>query len=102
MSRSIRLTARFSESSSSKEELDFIEKEIENSDSQAEIVRKAIAIYQKYKEGNLFNEDKVANIVRDEVEKLLTNEIKSTDKRKKNRIDEVVSKLDGGEINLKL
>lgn len=53
--KSIRLTARLSENTSSLEDLSFVEQKLKSM-NQATLIREAVSIYRKYEEGELFKE----------------------------------------------
>lgn len=66
MVKSIKLTGRITESKSSKEDIKFVLKKLDQGMDQASIVREAIKYYRKFEEGTLFNdvlEDKLSTLV---------------------------------------
>ncbi|MCK8825498.1 hypothetical protein [Fuchsiella alkaliacetigena] len=86
--KSIRLTARISENTSSLEDVEFVERKLKEGFSQAVIIRQAIKIYRKYEEGAFFKEAS---------SKMDTNNV-NTANNDNNRINGLNEKLQSGDF----
>jgi|GEM_PF-6206755 len=53
--RSIKLTGRITESKSSIEDIEFVEKKLRQGMSQAVLIRQAVSLYRRYEEGELYS-----------------------------------------------